>query len=453
MPPELVVKAQQTIEDFISSNLTPQFDDLKYLSELIYDLSLPLAVFDFHSQRTRKHETFTSFFREYLNTTFLTYPLFLNLIKHIEMLNTYFSTFPNLNKIEILGDVHSKCTKFKYNDRILYQNVFGYEEIFNNLTKEFEEFSQIFPKFDVKKSYIARHFVEAQNNDVKLEDFYYNIGKFFTYAMFFRMIDLHQENVIIRDNLHLFSFDIESTFTPEYESAPYGLKVTGLVSGQTDDNNSALFGGMFKINSYLKPIFAGTEQDPQVSWQTTSKRKFLNMPNTPVTALHPYLFYEQIRRGVHSAVHYLDKHKDSIIEIVSQHNDFKFRLITRPTRIYKYILYDYAYNQKDFKSDLDVKNYYSKLLKEANQLKCGEYTDSMLEHEIEELQQLSIPISLCSFNTSNIYTDGHKITGALHKSPKEWFLLHANTFNDFMLQQLQELHEILSFNYNSTNKR
>lgn len=453
MRPELVVNAQQTIDAFIKSNLSVRFDDSEYLSDLVYDLSLPLAVYEYHVQDQSAHEDFTSFFTSYLSNVFKTYPIFANLSNHVEMLNSYFNNFPKLDNIQILGDVHLACTKFKHKDLILYLNAFGYEEVFRKLSAEFDEFFYIFPQFDIHKNYVARHYVEAQNDNVNLEKFYFNIGKFFTYAMFFRMIDLHQENVIIRDNEHLFSFDIESTFTPEYESAPYGLKVTGLVSGQTDDNNSALFGGMFKINSYLKPIFGGTERDPQITWQTTSRRKFLNMPKITEASIHPNLYYKQIEQGVLYALDYLVKNKPQIVDTITQSEDFKFRLITRPTRVYKYILYEFAYRQKEFNSNEDVKNYLANLLNEANQLKCGQYYTTMLEHEIEELQKLSIPISLCSFNTKNIYTADHKVVGQLNKSPKECFLLHANNFEKFMKTELLELHEIILSNYNSTKQK
>lgn len=406
------------------------------IEDLVYDLSITDAVKTYYSSSS--DQNFLTFYSDFLHSL-KDSEVFKHLINAQNVKKTKLSHWKSTlrsNDIEFVGDLHLGITKVKSEKKIYYENLLGYEAFLNDLRNIIPDFSLFFPSYNIETKTISREYVDFKAKKAT-DTYYFNLGKFIAFALFFRIIDLNYENLLIRDNIYPYFYDLEFMFTPTSTLFPFHIKMTGLLSGQPNENNSALIGGLFPINSLLKPLVEYKNNLPEIVWKRpTNKTIMSQFPEKT----HPYKYKNALFEGINAGMTSLLYHKTKIFDLLFSH-EFKTRILIRPTRVYRSAFISTVYSKDPFETT--VKN----LLKNTETLGFSPDNANLLKSEYFALNKLAIPYYFADIKSKEVKDINKTTVCRLHETPLNTFTKHIETYQKFMSFQKRSIGQLLYFNY------
>ncbi|WP_150468517.1 DUF4135 domain-containing protein [Francisella sp. SYW-9] len=229
--------------------------------------------------------------------------------------NEVLGEFSNISLINILGDSHDfKATLHirTCDADFIYKPTNGYNHIFLNriyslLNEKYFNFIK-YPIIGYSEKYHKADYISNENiKDIC--DFSYHYGALLFLAYTFRFVDIHSENVIIKDSKPIIC-DVETMCLPIIENTyKYDLHCTSLLPNKAKITSSDI--------SFKSPI-----------------------DNIKISNKH-------FKDGIDKCYVSFIQNKDQILQLF---NDFKnnmtFRLIVRPTRYYFRVIENYLINKK-----------------------------------------------------------------------------------------------------------
>lgn len=321
--------------------------------------------------------------------------------------------------IRILGDVHPQnTTKVKVDDHIVFSGRFSNNASFQDLIETcLQEYKRYIPKIQQAEDFIRRNFIEANvsaNSVKEIEDYYYNFGFIMPLFLYLRTTDLHAENVIASLPFPIF-FDLECMFMPEESgNLKYNIDYTGFVKTDQIDQSS-LTGGLKTIDSLLKPILYGTENEPRIKWKVPSSGKLFNVPTIDGSKINVLDYANHLVRGILAGYEYIESEATNIKSFFNE-TEFYTRILMRPTRVYrmlmcKYYLPDnYDVSPREFyKHELNQIEYLTEFVKEAD-------LERIIDFEISCLEKNLIPIFFSEIHNAAVFNSDHEIIGQLTSS-------------------------------------
>ncbi len=416
--------------------------DVFSLSDTLYDLFLVPAVYYYHKNKIKNQFLdYLPYFLENKATETNSYKLLDAHLKLLQQKQEWWETQAGVEQFEGLGDLHECVYKIKSENKVLYENVLDIETLIMELRSVLPWTGDFLPDFKVNREYIARVYKKARSEDVEPKDYYTNFGKILAFCLYFRIIDIHMENVLATKSSPLL-FDIEFMMTPDISYFPFDIKITGLLSGQTTNNNTALLGGLYDVNSYLKPVLAGNDPyNPRITWIVKSKGKWNNLPKY---ARHPYEFIDFIVEGYEQAVIDLTNNTTRITALVKS-VDFKTRILARTTRLYRFL--DLSYTFPQVRSQNPYSYFYKRLLEMHT---CGFFKPNikiLAGLEAEQLTKFVIPYFVAGIQDNKVTDYKGRYVGTLTQTPYENWLFHTKIFPTFAKRQKNQIARILKNNY------
>jgi|SRR3989344_855769 len=414
------------------------------LCDTYYDLFLTSIVTDYYKLKIK--EGFYSYFKNFVNTdhkNLFPTQVINNYIKEVE--NEISSMNIKLDpEWKIAGDIHAGILKVKSKNKIIYKNLINEMVVTNTLSEELLAFKEILPTYKEVDGITLRNYVAVKNNNINLDKFYFNIGKLLSLALFFRIIDLNAENIIIKDNQYPFAFDLECMLTPKIKRTRFDIQHTGILLDQLTDNHSAILGGYYKVFSYLKPIiYFENRTKPKIVWKTLSKGYTQNKPLNLFE--HPYKYINNITRGFEFGNKILINNKYSIVEKLNN-TKASIRILLRPTRVYKFIQNKFSYPNIYTKQNVD--KVIERELKKSKYFNIGSINDKkLLNYEKNELLNYFIPLFYSKIDDNNIYTSKNEVIGTLTETPLNGWKNHLKSYDKFSKTQELKLVKILEKNY------
>lgn len=408
----------------------------------LYDLFLVPAVYLYH--KSQQKITFREYLPVFLETNSANTNSHKLLENHIGLLQKkieYWQEKANLASFEGLGDMHQCVYKVKAKNRVWYENVLDIESLISKIPDLLPWTSEFFPNFVINHNFISREYLQSNQGDVDPVAYYYNFGKIMALCLYFRVIDIHMENVLTTKSSP-FLFDIEFMLTPNISYFPFDIKLTGLVSGQTADNNTALLGGLYDIKSYLKPVLVeNNPYNPSIDWIVKSKGKWKNLP---LKGGHPYMFLEHIVRGYREAGADLIKLTPEISMLLKSSN-FKTRILARTTRLYRYINLSYIFPQIKTKNPKTY--FYNKLNTTHTSGFFKPVKKMLIDYESEQLSSFAIPYFTSEIHENKVNASDGALVGRMMETPYENWVFHAKLFPSFILHQEKQIIKVLKNNY------
>lgn len=418
--------------------------------ELLFDIVIPQLLHSYYIEDSQK--TFTEFLAPNRVKAALTNPKLQNgLNSFFELMKSKEKYWQEISGKEFvyLGDLHDVITKIKVGDDVYYENFLDNETYFQTLVSEIVPlFSEILPKLKVAREYVKRQYIRHDESDFIPEKYFENFGLLLAFAFFFRLTDLHMENVVLSNNWTKI-FDFEFAFSPDYDHLNFGIMPTNLISYKTEDNISALLGGYFKINSYMKPILLiDADGKPEIIWKTPSRRKLHNIPSKEKRRnIHPKEYVESIMEGFTRGHKELLERREKIVSFTESSN-FRVRQLVRPTRQYRYLMVSYAYPQ--IHSKLELNDYYDIAFRyEPWKDFFNPIGDVLKPLEVNECASLIIPYFYSEIREPAVYHSSGKIVGQLKESPMDSFLRHVetNNYEKFVKRHIANTKRILTISY------
>lgn len=396
-----------------------------YTLETAYDLLILYLVHDFYnvSQKDSNFEEFCSNYKidDLLAKADIKTRLSL-FSKSVEEKESFWNKTVN-SGFEIVGDFHSPVTKIKSENSIYSESFLGVEKYFNYVFNEIVPmFSKLIPRVEIFPEYIKREYVEYDDDNFNPQLYYKNFGLLLSVAMFFRLADLHMENVVLNNNW-LVMFDYEFPFSPDYDHLLYSIRPSHLVSHKMDDNVSALLGGYTTIYSYLKPILVEEDGLPQIIWKKPSNRAIYNCPSVKTrTGHHPVEYINYISDGFELGTQELIRNKNKILEYTNDSN-IKVRQLVRPTKQYRYLTVSYGYPQINQKYSFD--KHYDRVFKRTQWKDFFEPRPDVLKRlEIEDCYGFGVPFYYSNLKECGVYHSSGELVGMMKESPLEAFSKH-----------------------------
>ncbi len=449
---ERAAHAKKQIKDEIAKYLlaigAPNNHDVTL--ELLFDIVTPQLVYYYYTTY------YQGTFEEYCNTTNIKVALENPILKEgITKFRALMTTKEKFwqevvkDNYVYLGDLHDVITKIKSGNNVYYENLLDNEKYFQEIITDIVPvFKDLLPQFETTQKYIKRHYIKFDDADFIPEKYFENFGLLLSFAFFFRLTDLHMENVVISNNWTKL-FDFEFAFSPDYDHINFGIMPTNLISYKTEDNISALLGGYFPINSYMKPILKiDNVGKPEIVWKVPSKRNLHNIPSEEKrNKLHPKQYVENIMTGFKKGNQELTSNRDKIIKL-TQNADFKVRQLVRPTRQYRYLMISYAYPQNH--TELSLEEYYNRAFKYEPWKDFFNPIGNILKPlELKDCAALTIPYYYSDIRKKEVYHSSGKVIGYLKEAPIESFLKHVEPTNyeKFVKRHIANTKRILTINY------
>ncbi|MCA9750412.1 MAG: DUF4135 domain-containing protein [Romboutsia sp.] len=421
--------------------------------ELLYDIVVPQLVYNFYNNN--------------INSSSVSFQQFITLDNIADTLNNPIlidnisSFYEVLLKREIywkqkvgegfeyLGDLHDVVTKIKKGNNILYENILNSESYFEEIAHSIVPiFKDLIPEFSYDKEIISRKYIKYTDQNYDAPLYHYNFGLLLAFAFFFRMTDLHMENVVLNNNITKL-FDFEFAYSPDYDHIDFGIMPTNLISYKAEDNISALLGGFFYINSYMKPILMLDDQAlPEIIWKTKSNRTIHNIPSeTTRKGAHPKIYVEDLLKVFWEGTKALREKKKDIINLTSISN-FKVRQLVRPTRQYRYLIISYAYPQ--YHNKMALASCYDTALKgEPWKDFFNPIGTQLKDLEIKDCESLMIPYFYSEIRKKEVFHSSGTAIGKLNETPIESFLNHIddNNYDRFLKRHITNTKRILTISY------
>jgi len=412
------------------------------LSDTLYDLFLVPAVYYYHKNNIKNpFLDYLPYFLKNKATETNSYKLLVAHLKLLQKKQEWWKKQAGVGQFEGLGDVHECVYKIKSENKVLYENVLDIETLIMELKSVLPWTGNFLPSFKVNRDYIARIYKKAGDENIAPKDYYTNFGKVLAFCLYFRIIDIHMENVLATKSSPLL-FDIEFMMTPDISYFPFDIKITGLLSGQTNNNNTALLGGLYDVNSYLKPVLVDTgPYNPKITWIVKSKGKWNNLPKN---ARHPYEFIDFIIEGYQLATADLITNTTRIATMV-KFVDFKTRILARTTRLYRFLNLSYTFPQ--VRSQNPYSFFYKRLLETHTSGFFKPNIKILAESEAEQLAKFSIPYFMVGVQDNKVTDYKGNCVGTLAETPYENWLFHTKVFPTFATRQKTQIVRILKNNY------
>jgi len=445
VPQEPVLEAYKIIQGYLEKIKLGIYS--AYFSDVLYDLVIPCTTTLYYQNSKYTYGNYFNYLKNYLNSEFKKTRLFSLFNENRKLILSYDSLLPEDVKKdkerELLGDVHSYSIKIKSGDYMIYKNTLNYASFLKNLSKTLPDFASFMPTFEKTGSWVYRKYIPQQKSVILLKDYYYELGRFIAFILFLRALDINSENVVALTCPA--AFDLEILLSPEYANFKYDIKATGLLSGQTVDNNSAILGGVYVVYSYLKPILFLTKDGlPKVKWKTPSLRKFYNLP-VSYKFEHPFKYVKEILKGYSDGSTYLIQRKDMIKEMICN-TDFNVRAFIRPTRFYKFLTSEYFYPQTFLKTT--SADFFTKKLISGLTLKPGKINKKVLvKYEVEELNKLSIPSFYSNVSSKEIFAADGTVVGIMNATPADVWKSFADRSTNFFNKQGKTIYSLLEGNF------
>ncbi len=434
-----MISDNTVLRNFVKEKILSSFRDytdvLQYKGVLedVEDFLLPSLIYFFYSK------DFNSLikFDQYLKAIDLHEHNFGLIKERIE----YFLKYCKSIKGEPLGDIHpNKSTKFKRDNKVIYKNFPDYGNVIKDLSSRiFDDYQSFFPLITKSSDYFFRDYISTdittENKDV-VREYYYNLGRIIPFLLFIRSIDLNAENMIIQLPYPVF-FDMETIFSGEFQdnSKKYNIQRTGLIKME-DNDTSTLTGGIDKRESLLKPILCGDNENPYIKWRFPSKGKFSNIPKLKGHTIYPLDYIYFIKKGyIETFTKILDK-KETLSNIVKD-SEITFRVILRPTRIYRFFILKSCYPQVYLNQNIKI--FLANSLYDCDLIYSITNKD-VLEYEINTLSSFQIPTFYSGLKNKEIFSSEGKIVASWEKSQFDiWNKYQENLNTKFFKEQFKTL--------------
>ena len=351
-------------------------------------------------------------------------------------------------KIEcLLGDPHTNRLKLKVKELIFYEDPFNSDDAINSLCTIEPELKKYFYESALMPGGVRlRDFIKASTSVADLDSLYYEIGGMVAVIAFFKIIDIHEENLIIDALGHPRLIDPEYIFFPEYKSEyfrNFTINKTSLINNRTVGNASGLFGGLYNHLTYLTPHVRyenNNLHEPYVIWETETSYKLHNLPD--LDGKHPNSYRSNIVAGYMDMSKVLLEKSAQFVQFLKS-AEFKTRFILRPSSIYRLISLSSLYADKD----TTLEQYLASVINDYPLLEIEKLSvKSVVEYEIKELQSFYIPYYVTHFSDTAVWTPYGDAIGYLKRTQKELAIDHIQNFEKRYKRYLGELKRALTIN-------
>ena len=413
----------------------------------VNDFLLPLLIFSFYNdggnnlalycKKTsianllKKYPELESRVSLFLKNLHLEYKSILNLTKSPE--------------IKILGDIHPKSTtKYLNGEYVYYKNYPNYNPVLRNIFAHLPQLTSYYPKITKLGKYFRREYinVEKEGDDTSLSQYYYNLGYIIPFLLLIRNTDSNQENLIVKLPYPKF-FDMECIFLPRLKNYKYSINSSGLLKAGEEDRSS-ITGGIEQVKSILKPVLFGTVEKPYIKWIVPSKGEYDNIPYMNSKICSPKDFLKFLEDGFVKGSEDIFANIDSIRSIV-MNTQITFRIVLKPTKVYRYILLKSMYPQyyKDFTG---IKVQIRQDLSSFSNILKLKHSSKLLNDEVDSLYRCCIPTYYSDGYSTSIYNASGEVVGEVLESPfAYWSRYIDNVYSkNFLEDQLQIIKNTLS---------
>lgn len=437
---------EQSIYDFLSI-----FEYNNYLSKeiesTVNDFLLPLLIYSFYNDNGKNLSLYCK--KNPIKNLLKNYPELENRLS-LFLKNVYSDCKSIVNltgkeEIKILGDIHTgNTTKYLQGEYVYYKNYPDYHPVLKSIFHYLPSLTNYYPNIAKLNEYFQREYihVEKEGTNVSISQYYYNLGYIIPFLLLIRNTDSNQENLIINLPFPKF-FDMECVFLPRLKNSKYSINGSGLLRTGEEDR-SAITGSLMPVKSILKPVLLGTLEKPYIKWIMPSKGEYDNIPYMDSKICSPKEFLKFLEEGFAKGSEDIFSNLDSIKKVVLN-TPMTFRIVLRPTKVYRYVLlksmYPQWYNESaDIKAQIKEDLYsFSNILKLKN-------SGNILDDEIDSLYRCCIPTYYSDGCSTSIYNASGEVVGKVVESPfAYWSRYIDNVYSrDFLKEQLQIIRNTLS---------
>jgi lantibiotic modifying enzyme len=410
---EHVLKLYKIIEEQIKHIPgTLPIKDRSYIAN-IYDITIIPAIQQYYSENLNN---FQNFYPHFLTKTLKKHPINTLLQNHLNFVNQIY--IQNDFKGEILGDVHENTNKIKLDNKMISNNILNIESLLNFIKNISPSFKNLIIETMLENNMVIREFLPNTKIAADLEDYYYNLGKVYSLALFLGAIDLHNENIITHNNLPII-IDWEFIMGTYHTEKQHTILTNGLLLEEIENNRSATLGGLNPITSLLKPIILDMNTEPKIIWEATSNFSNHNKPDNVTKENHPYKYCKNIIEGFENGTKEILKIKKDVINFVNK-TSISTRTLVRPTAHYRTLsflsIYNIETNIKEILKEFEILNYFEPRY------------EVLLQYEVEQLSKFSIPYYLISLKDKEIFTSTGVNIGTMKKSPYDHWSSYIQDF-------------------------
>ena len=391
---------------------------------MFWDIFIVPSVFSYYE--TKQSISYINYFQIYLKKDIFSLPFYSHFVFKLNHQLQRYRDLQEESDLLLLGDDHRNIAKYKVNKKVVYNNLLEIECFLKWFVDLAPSFRDMFPSYKLGDKTIEREYLEASNKVNNLEAYYENLGKALSFILFVRGVDIHFENLLIKEDLYPYLFDLECLFLPQLNQRSYGLDMTGIWNIDEVNNSSAVFGGMQNHYSYLRANLNLEDiKKPIIFYKKPSEIDFYNKP---LVKHNPKLYKESIVKGLLFGSQELWLLRDKFMQYLED-SQIKTRVVIRPTAIYRSLHLHQVYPQHYQKSDID--SYLHNKLSRTNTIAYkGSFVDSQqfLKEEIECLKQFFIPYYLVGINDRYIYNCNNLKVFKLERTPFSEFSLSLKNY-------------------------
>lgn len=365
----------------------------------------------------------------------------------------YKSSFPDLQNLEILWDIHlglvSKVLVTTSNwSNIYYQSTTSeslIRDIFVGFNGYFENNLPKFYPYDklVKREYIQTNLKAVTQTQVK--NYFFQIWELIPYFLAIKGYDLNYENVLTSIPYPVF-FDYECAFLPELKASfgDYSINFTWISSDDEQDDFSVLMWANKTRISYLIPILHYDDLNPKLTWTVPSKKQPIHTPIFNWVPVHSPNYLEELLDWYNSSMKTIIYNKYKLMEKIYS-GDLRVRIILRPTRVYAWLIKKIMLQLSvDPKSSIrkTVLHYFN-----FHQIPyLWDFSNILVNYEIDCIQKWIIPYFYVNIKDKTVYSSDGLIVWSLQNSAYEvWYKFFVN-IEDFLEKQKQLLTKNLDTN-------
>jgi lantibiotic modifying enzyme len=409
-----------------------------HLESVFYDITIITAVSYFYKNNEKIN--FIKYYNHFIYNHFSNIDIFQMFTSYIQNIQMYEKKYNFYGKIA--GDPHINMMKIYNHNQVFYNNILNIEKFIHSLQKNFIYIKNMYPKYVKISNICSRKYIPYKSDTNHLKEFYYNVGKACSLALFFKNIDMHYENIVCNKNNFTF-IDLEFFFTPNTKDL-YNIETTGLLENKTENNMSAILANQNQIISHLKPIVnIDNENKPYIYWKTLSKNILHNKPQSKD---HPYKYIHHILEGYKDTCNKLEKDKKKIITLLKKNTNISTRILFRPTRIYKYITLKSRYPEAIQNNILE--DYWKNELEKYAFISYGvENKNTIIHEEIYAMKKLCIPYFLCNIYDTHIKSSNGIIVGKMEISPFNQWIKYIDNFKESIEKEKENIYTLIKDNY------
>lgn len=325
------------------------------------------------------------------------------------------------------------------NNELLIENIFNFVNKYSkdNFLKNYI--------YLTKDDHLYREFIDYTKevkNKEEIKNFYLKLGKILGITYITNTTDIHMENIVV-NNANPYLIDRETFFhdnsllgfNSKNEIYSSGILKIPNENQSIYEEGSALFGGIGKRLSLLKPFIFNDETDSiYIKYINLAKFDSFNRIYFKNKLVNPIPYSKYLVTGFEESKNIFIKNKKEIYDLVKSHSKIYNRQIIRRTALY------YGLIQQIFQPQNLLDNKFKEKIYKKLKDNFGGYNSKakkLAKIECEEIFKLNIPYFYSSMESTDIYSiDGNISKNFFSKTGYKKFNDKLDKTNSIKLDKL-----------------